>query len=100
LMHPQVKGVCVFGLPSVEWGETVAVVVCAEPGVALEDLAEFTRAQLGAFKTPKRWGYVDALPLTASGKVSRTLVRQQLAERCQPLASTSSSETGSEDNPC
>jgi o-succinylbenzoate---CoA ligase len=86
LMHPLVRGVCVFGLPSLEWGETVAAVVCGDAGLALEELAEFTRSHLGAFKSPKYWGRAEELPLTASGKVSRTLVRQQLAERCRPLA--------------
>jgi len=34
---------------------------------------------LAAYKTPTTWLFVDALPLTASGKVRKNVLRDQLA---------------------
>ena len=38
-------------------------------------------ARLAAFKVPRRWVFVDDLPRTASGKVQKHVVRDQLAAR-------------------
>lgn len=86
LLHPLVRAACVFGIASPEWGQAVAAVVVGEKDLVLAELSQFVREQLGAFKTPKLWAFAEELPLTPSGKISRALVRQQLAERCAPLS--------------
>ncbi|MDG2427102.1 MAG: AMP-binding protein [Acidimicrobiales bacterium] len=73
-LHPAVKDVAVAGVPSPEWGEeVVAWVVEADgqecPGV--DELRDFARAHLAAYKLPRRVVIVDALPRNAMGKVAR-----------------------------
>jgi len=46
-----------------------------------DELAEFCRARLAAYKVPIRWLITDAFPLTASGKVRKDALREQLAQR-------------------
>ena len=43
-----------------------------------DELESWLRDRLASFKVPRRWLYVDELPLTASGKVQKYRLRQAL----------------------
>jgi long-chain acyl-CoA synthetase len=86
LRHDAVVAVAVVGVPDPEWGESVAAAVVLAPSAAStapDDLAAeltgWVRERLGSIKTPGRFVVCDELPLTASGKVLRRVVRDQLA---------------------
>jgi fatty-acyl-CoA synthase len=49
--------------------------------ILADELAEFCRDRLAAYKVPIRWLITDAFPLTASGKVRKDALREQLADR-------------------
>jgi long-chain acyl-CoA synthetase len=75
----------VFGLPDARWGERVcaAVVPAPTPGPAPNsDLVDALRARasvrLAAYKRPKTYVVVDALPRTATGKVQRSLLARMV----------------------
>jgi malonyl-CoA/methylmalonyl-CoA synthetase len=78
LAHPSVGEAAVVGAPSEEWGETVVAFVVPTTGSIDEDeLVRHCRAQLAAFKCPRRVWAMGALPLNAMGKVQRqTLVEE------------------------
>jgi O-succinylbenzoic acid--CoA ligase len=78
--YPGVAAACVVGLPHDEWGAQVAAVVVPEqPGVvSREGLLAFSRGQLAGYKQPRVIAFVEQLPLTASGKVQRRAVIEQL----------------------
>ena len=79
--HPAVAEVAVVGKADPRWGETVAAVVRPSPDTAPseEELRAYCRDHLAAYKTPTTWLFVDALPLTASGKIRKNVLRDQLA---------------------
>ena len=60
------------------WGEIVHAVVVARDGVQItaEEIIDHCRQTLAGYKCPKRVTFVDALPKTAIGKVSRKNVKE------------------------
>ncbi|WP_245645582.1 benzoate-CoA ligase family protein [Pseudonocardia acaciae] len=82
LEHPDVVEVAVVGLRDADGLDkpVAAVVVRSGTSVREDELVEFCRAGLAAFKRPRRVVVVDALPKTATGKLQRYRVRASLAE--------------------
>jgi long-chain acyl-CoA synthetase len=62
-----------FGLPDDTWGEKVCVAVLGDRSE--DDIREYLTEQLSGPKRPKTIFIVDALPLTHSGKINRSAVR-------------------------
>ena len=52
-----------------------------EEGYAAETaaLTTYLKPRLAAYKIPRQFHFVDQLPRTATGKVKKTLLREQLA---------------------
>ena len=82
LSHPGVADVAVVGVPDRFWGEEVGAVIRASGVVAPAEaeLADYCRARLAAYKTPVRWLFTDAFPLTSTGKIRKDVLSAQLAE--------------------
>ena len=78
--HPAVALACVVGLPHPDWGQQVtAVVTLVQPGATTaEELLAHCRQNLAGYKQPRTLVLVDEMPLTASGKVQRRRVAEQL----------------------
>jgi long-chain acyl-CoA synthetase len=80
LAHPLVADCAVVGVPDAEYGERVAALVAFEPGApadAVEQLRASLRGALSAYKVPREYQVVDAVPRDDSGKLLRRLARQQ-----------------------
>jgi acyl-CoA synthetase len=74
LMHPAVRHAAVVAGPDARFGEVpVAFVVLDQPGEAsVEELSRHLHATgLARQKTPVAWHFMDALPMTPSGKVKK-----------------------------
>ena len=68
--HPGIKEACVIGAPDGYRGETVkAVIVPREPDLKAEDIIEWARGRMAAFKVPRVVQFVGELPKTATGKI-------------------------------
>jgi fatty-acyl-CoA synthase len=78
---PGVAEAVVVGTAHPLLGEEVTAVVRAEPGTELdaEALSSFVAAHLAGFKVPKRWAFVSDLPRTASGKIQKNKVKEQVS---------------------
>lgn len=81
LRHPAVREAAVVGLPDPAWGQVVVAAIVADEGAAPEEIRLWMRERLAGFKVPSRIERVEALPMTASGKVQRRLVREMFAGR-------------------
>ncbi|MCK9516321.1 MAG: acyl-CoA synthetase [Ottowia sp.] len=79
--HPAVGEVAAIGVPHPKWVEAVTIVVVAKAGhqVTEEELLDYGRKHLTAFKAPKYVILVDDLPRNASGKLLKRNLRQQYA---------------------
>jgi acyl-CoA synthetase (AMP-forming)/AMP-acid ligase II len=78
--HPGVADSAVVGVPDERWGElVVAYVVRADPAVdaAACEAHCVGHPMLAAFKRPRAYRFVDALPVTATGKKVHYQVREQ-----------------------
>ncbi|CAN5595616.1 long-chain fatty acid--CoA ligase [soil metagenome] len=70
---PGVREVIVVGLPEGFRGEEVAACVVGETTEAV--LRQFSGGILPAWQIPRRWVFVDSLPVNARGKISRAEIR-------------------------
>ena len=80
--HPMVSDVQVFGVPSEKYGEEVAAWVKLKEGaqVTPEEMTMFCQGQIATFKIPRYWKFVDAFPMTVTGKIQKFIMRQQSIE--------------------
>jgi fatty-acyl-CoA synthase len=82
--HPAIADVQVVGVPDERYGEIVCAWVLLRPGVELDDeaLKQFCRGKIARFKIPELVRFVDAFPMTVTGKVQKFKMRElEIAER-------------------
>jgi long-chain acyl-CoA synthetase len=74
--HPAVAEVACIGVAHPDLGEEVAAAVALKPGATAEvdELREFARARVAAYKYPRHVWLVDALPKGPTGKILRRAV--------------------------
>jgi long-chain acyl-CoA synthetase len=71
--HPAVAEACVIGIPHDSLGEEVGAAVALKDGVSAEpeELREFVKQRVAAYKYPRKVWLVDALPKGPTGKIQR-----------------------------
>ncbi|MGD8201536.1 class I adenylate-forming enzyme family protein [Ornithinimicrobium sp. W1679] len=82
LRHPAVHEAAVVGVPDDYRGEAVTAFVTSVAGAAVteDELRAHARAELAAYKVPRRIGFLDELPKTPTGKIRRRDLRDGLDE--------------------
>jgi fatty-acyl-CoA synthase len=80
--NPAVQDVQVIGVPDAKYGEEIMAWVKLRDGSAAsaEELREFCRGKIAFYKVPRYIKFVDAFPMTVTGKVQKYLMRQQSIE--------------------
>jgi acyl-CoA synthetase (AMP-forming)/AMP-acid ligase II len=83
LRHADIQQVAVIGIPDARLGEVGMAFVVARPGARISgaEIIEWCRHEMANYKVPRVVELVDELPLNASGKVVKDVLRKQAAQR-------------------
>jgi len=77
LANPFVTEAAVVGVPHDTWGEVGRAFLVVADGYAEDELREFLAERLAKYKLPRSFVVLDALPLTAIGKIDKKLLTTQ-----------------------
>ncbi len=79
--HPEVAEAAAIGVPHPRWDERPILVVVRKPGSAVsgQDLSTFLADKVAKWWLPDAVEFVDEIPHTASGKISKKDLRDQFA---------------------
>lgn len=82
MSHPEVANCAVIAVPDPKWDERPLLVVVAREDARPqeEDILALLKAKLAKWQVPESVVFLDQLPLTATGKVSKRMLRQQFFE--------------------
>lgn len=83
LEHPEIRQVAVVGLPDERLSEVPVAYVECVPGTTLDADAVIAccRGRMASFKIPRHVVFLDALPMTESGKIRKTELREDARRR-------------------
>ncbi|OIJ10997.1 long-chain fatty acid--CoA ligase [Anaerobacillus arseniciselenatis] len=77
--HEKVQEACIIGVPDEYRGETVKAFIVPKEGQTLteEELDQYCRKHLAAFKVPRLYEFRDELPKTMIGKILRRVLVEE-----------------------
>ncbi len=77
--HPKISDVQVIGVPDAKYGEEIMAWVRLREGetASAEELREYCRANIAHFKIPRYVKFVEAFPITVTGKVQKFIMREE-----------------------
>jgi fatty-acyl-CoA synthase len=78
--HPKIEAAQVVGVPDQKYGEELCAWVKLKPGDSAnaEDVQNFCRGQIAHYKIPRYIKFVDAFPMTVTGKVQKFVMREEM----------------------
>jgi fatty-acyl-CoA synthase len=78
--HPAVEAAQVFGIPDPKRGEEVCAWIKLKPGERLTEaqVRSFCSGEVANYKIPRHIRFVDAFPMTATGKIQKFAMREQM----------------------
>ncbi|MGQ0502026.1 MAG: AMP-binding protein [Panacagrimonas sp.] len=79
LRHPAVGNAVAVGLPHPRWIEAIVGFIVLKPGAKADEaeLIAHCKQHLGGFEVPKAIRFIDALPMTATGKIQKHPLRER-----------------------
>ena len=81
--HPAIQDVQVVGVPDVKYGEELCAWVIVKPGQTLDEDAvrAFCKGQIAHYKVPRHIRFVDAFPMTVTGKIQKFKIREAMKDQ-------------------
>lgn len=76
--HPKISDVQVIGVPDQKYGEEVMAWVKLREGVeaTADEIRDFCRGKIAHYKIPRYIKFVDAFPMTVTGKIRKVEMRE------------------------
>ena len=80
--HPKVAEVAVVGLPDAKLGEIVGAWIKLRPGetMSCDEVRAYCEGKIAHFKIPQHVRFVNAFPMTVTGKLQKFRIREQEVE--------------------
>ncbi|MBS3997937.1 MAG: AMP-binding protein [Hydrogenophaga sp.] len=81
--HPAIQDVQVVGVPDQKYGEELCAWVIVKPGQTLteEAVREFCQGRIAHYKVPRYIRFVDAFPMTVTGKIQKFKIRDAMKDQ-------------------
>ena len=78
--HPAIQEVQVFGVPDARFGEELCAWIKLRAGEQLtaEDVRAFCQDQIAHYKVPRHIRFVQAFPMTITGKIQKFVMRDEM----------------------
>jgi len=88
--HPKAALAAVIGAAHPKWDERPVLLVKLEPGVEAtkEEFLAFLEGKIAKWWTPDDVVFVDDIPLGATGKIDKKLIRERMKDYVLPTAKT------------
>ncbi|MGE2816065.1 AMP-binding protein [Mycobacterium heidelbergense] len=87
--HPDIVDCHVIGVPDEKYGEEIMAVVMLRDGaqpLTVERLRDFCTGRIAGFKIPRHLWIVDEFPMTVTGKVRKTELRERAVDHLRDQA--------------
>ncbi|RRD57763.1 AMP-binding protein [Comamonadaceae bacterium OH2545_COT-014] len=80
--HPKVQDVQVVGVPDARFGEELCAWIVPKPGQTLteDEVRAFCQGQIAHYKVPRYMKFVEAFPMTVTGKIQKFRIRELMKE--------------------
>ena len=78
--HPKVQDVQVVGVPDTRFGEELCAWIILRAGEQAtdDDIRAFCKGEIAHYKIPRYIRFVEAFPMTVTGKVQKFVIREQM----------------------
>src|SRR5215469_14292440 len=78
--HPKIQDVQVIGIPDPRYGEELCAWVKLRDGEHADpdEIKSFCQGQIAHYKIPRYIKFVDAFPMTVTGKIQKFLMREEM----------------------
>jgi fatty-acyl-CoA synthase len=98
--HPAVQEACVIGIPDARRGETVMALVTLRDAyrdtATPEEIIEWSKGEMAAYKYPRVIEFRDTLPHSGSGKILWRILQDEERQKIAAAAASGSREAGTE----
>lgn len=81
--HPDIADAQVYGIPDEHFGEEIAVSIKikSKNNLAKEEIKEFLKDKIAYYKIPKHIEFCKGYPMTATGKVQKYILKENMIEK-------------------
>ena len=83
--HPKISDIQIYGVPDRKYGEQIMAAIILKKGVEMteQEVRDFCHDRIANYKIPRYVKFVEAYPMTASGKIQKFKLREMAIKELQ-----------------